>query len=160
MTHADKLSKPPPDFHDIGHTESAPHAAAAHNSKPFYSVRFHQLRTLPMGKKSLEFLIYADVDRIGRWFVLITIMTLHMFITGIYWERNYTNQWNLRTQGSCQRSAVNGSLFLLRKKDLVRTVPKNIGGDRRLRWILSRLSGGDWALPYIACSAQTRLLTQ
>lgn len=51
MSHADKLSKPPPDFHVIGHTDSAPYAAIAHNSKPFYGIQFHpEVTHTPNGK--------------------------------------------------------------------------------------------------------------
>jgi len=51
MSHADKLSKPPPDFHVIGHTASAPYAAIAHNSKPFYGIQFHpEVTHTPNGK--------------------------------------------------------------------------------------------------------------
>lgn len=51
MSHADKLSKAPPDFHVIGHTESAPYAAVAHNSKPFYGIQFHpEVTHTPDGK--------------------------------------------------------------------------------------------------------------
>ena len=51
MSHADKLSKPPPDFHVIGHTGSAPYAAIAHNSKPFYGIQFHpEVTHTPHGK--------------------------------------------------------------------------------------------------------------
>lgn len=51
MSHADKLSKPPPDFHVIGHTGSAPYAAVAHNSKPFYGIQFHpEVTHTPNGK--------------------------------------------------------------------------------------------------------------
>ena len=51
MSHADKLSKSPPDFHVIGHTKSAPYAAIAHNSKPFYGIQFHpEVTHTPSGK--------------------------------------------------------------------------------------------------------------
>jgi GMP synthase (glutamine-hydrolysing) len=41
MSHGDHLSRPPTDFHVIGRTDSAPYAAIAHNSKPFYGIQFH-----------------------------------------------------------------------------------------------------------------------
>ena len=51
MSHADKLSKSPPNFHVIGHTKSAPYAAIAHNSKPFYGIQFHpEVTHTPNGK--------------------------------------------------------------------------------------------------------------
>ncbi|KAI0787535.1 GMP synthase [Fomes fomentarius] len=41
MSHGDQLSEIPPDFHIIGRTNTAPYAAIAHNSKPFYGIQFH-----------------------------------------------------------------------------------------------------------------------
>ncbi|KAI0707262.1 GMP synthase [Earliella scabrosa] len=41
MSHGDQLSELPPDFHVIGRTNTAPFAAIAHNSKPFYGIQFH-----------------------------------------------------------------------------------------------------------------------
>ncbi|KAI0749650.1 GMP synthase [Daedaleopsis nitida] len=41
MSHGDQLSELPPDFHIIGRTSTAPYAAIAHNSKPFYGIQFH-----------------------------------------------------------------------------------------------------------------------
>ncbi|KAH9847678.1 GMP synthase [Lenzites betulinus] len=41
MSHGDQLSELPPDFHIIGRTSTAPFAAIAHNSKPFYGIQFH-----------------------------------------------------------------------------------------------------------------------
>ncbi|EIW57677.1 GMP synthase [Trametes versicolor FP-101664 SS1] len=41
MSHGDQLSELPPDFHIIGRTKTAPFAAIAHNSKPFYGIQFH-----------------------------------------------------------------------------------------------------------------------
>ncbi|KAG6877498.1 GMP synthase (glutamine-hydrolyzing) [Termitomyces sp. T159_Od127] len=41
MSHGDQLSRPPPNFHVIGHTQSAPYAALAHDTKPIYGIQFH-----------------------------------------------------------------------------------------------------------------------
>ncbi|KAK7042919.1 GMP synthase (glutamine-hydrolyzing) [Paramarasmius palmivorus] len=41
MSHGDQLSELPPEFHVIGHTDSAPFAAIAHDKKPFYGIQFH-----------------------------------------------------------------------------------------------------------------------
>ncbi|KAI0775110.1 GMP synthase [Trametes elegans] len=41
MSHGDQLSELPADFHVIGRTSSAPFAAIAHNTKPFYGIQFH-----------------------------------------------------------------------------------------------------------------------
>jgi len=52
MSHGDQLSAPPPDFHVIGHTTSAPYAAIAHNTKPLYGIQFHpEVTHSPRGKE-------------------------------------------------------------------------------------------------------------
>ena len=52
MSHGDQLSAPPPDFHIIGHTKSAPYAAIAHNAKPLYGIQFHpEVTHSPRGKE-------------------------------------------------------------------------------------------------------------
>ncbi|OCH84922.1 GMP synthase [Obba rivulosa] len=52
MSHGDQLSGMPPDFHIIGRTQTAPYAAIAHNSKPFYGIQFHpEVTHSPLGKQ-------------------------------------------------------------------------------------------------------------
>ncbi|KAG5645096.1 GMP synthase (glutamine-hydrolyzing) [Asterophora parasitica] len=52
MSHGDQLSAPPPDFHVIGYTQSAPFAAIAHDSKPLYGIQFHpEVTHSPRGKE-------------------------------------------------------------------------------------------------------------
>ncbi|KAJ6526016.1 GMP synthase [Mycena capillaripes] len=52
MSHGDQLSAPPADFHVIGYTSTAPYAALAHNSKPFYGIQFHpEVTHSPRGKE-------------------------------------------------------------------------------------------------------------
>ncbi|KAJ7215776.1 class I glutamine amidotransferase-like protein [Mycena haematopus] len=52
MSHGDQLSAPPPDFHVIGYTATAPYAALAHDSKPFYGIQFHpEVTHSPRGKE-------------------------------------------------------------------------------------------------------------
>jgi len=55
MSHGDQLSAPPPDFHIIGHTKSAPYAAIAHNAKPLYGIQFHpEVTHSPRGKEVIS----------------------------------------------------------------------------------------------------------
>ena len=105
MSHADKLSKPPPDFHVIGHTGSAPYAAVAHNSKPFYGIQFHpEVTHTPDGKVVIGKFILNICGCRQNWtmvskFDFVIIMTVRSFIyifkkhnSGrIYWERDCTN---------------------------------------------------------------------
>ncbi|KAG9224468.1 hypothetical protein CCMSSC00406_0007661 [Pleurotus cornucopiae] len=52
MSHGDQLSELPPNFHVIGRTSSAPYAAIAHDSKPFYGIQFHpEVTHSPRGKE-------------------------------------------------------------------------------------------------------------
>ncbi|THH31520.1 hypothetical protein EUX98_g2670 [Antrodiella citrinella] len=41
MSHGDQLSQIPAEFHTIGLTDTAPFAAIAHDTKPFYGIQFH-----------------------------------------------------------------------------------------------------------------------
>lgn len=55
MSHGDQLSAPPQDFHVIGRTKTAPYAALAHNSKPFYGIQFHpEVTHSPRGKEVIS----------------------------------------------------------------------------------------------------------
>lgn len=55
MSHGDQLSALPKDFHVIGHTNSAPYAAIAHNSKPCYGIQFHpEVTHSPRGKEVIS----------------------------------------------------------------------------------------------------------
>lgn len=52
MSHGDQLSAPPPDFHTIARTPTAPFAAIAHATKPFYGIQFHpEVTHSPRGKE-------------------------------------------------------------------------------------------------------------
>lgn len=55
MSHGDQLSALPNDFHVIGHTNSAPYAAIAHNSKPCYGIQFHpEVTHSPRGREVIR----------------------------------------------------------------------------------------------------------
>ncbi|KAH7907683.1 hypothetical protein BJ138DRAFT_1159512 [Hygrophoropsis aurantiaca] len=52
MSHGDQLSEMAPNFHVIGRTPTAPYAAVAHDSKPFYGIQFHpEVTHSPRGKE-------------------------------------------------------------------------------------------------------------
>ena len=52
MSHGDKLLTPPEGFITIGNTPSAPLAAIAHTSKPWYGIQFHpEVTHTPLGAK-------------------------------------------------------------------------------------------------------------
>ena len=55
MSHGDQLSQIPLDFEVIGRTSTAPYAAVAHKTKPFYGVQFHaEVTHTPCGKALIE----------------------------------------------------------------------------------------------------------
>jgi Glutamine amidotransferase class-I len=83
MSHADKLSKPPPDFHVIGHTGSAPYAAIAHNSKPFYGIQFHpEVTHTPDGKVVIGKFILDICGCKQNWtMVKRTVSVMYVFLT-------------------------------------------------------------------------------
>ncbi|KAI5988622.1 GMP synthase [Pisolithus albus] len=55
MSHGDQLQKLPPDFHVIGHTQTAPFAAIAHDSKSIYGIQFHpEVTHSPKGREVIS----------------------------------------------------------------------------------------------------------
>ncbi|KAK5991747.1 GMP synthase [Cladobotryum mycophilum] len=55
MSHGDKLSQLPVDFHVIASTKNAPYAGIAHHTKPVYGIQFHpEVSHTPRGIKLLE----------------------------------------------------------------------------------------------------------
>lgn len=54
MSHGDQIHEHPKDFHVIGKTKTAPYAAIAHDSKPFYGIQFHpEVTHTPKGREVL-----------------------------------------------------------------------------------------------------------
>ena len=54
-SHGDQLSRLPEDFAVIGHTATAPYAAIAHKTKPFYGIQFHaEVTHTPCGPALFE----------------------------------------------------------------------------------------------------------
>ncbi len=79
MSHGDQLSAPPPDFHIIGHTESAPYAAIAHNTKPIYGIQFHpEVTHSPRGKEVIAGFVHNICGCKNDW---------TMVRTPIWWPR-------------------------------------------------------------------------
>ncbi|KAH9998846.1 GMP synthase [Russula compacta] len=68
MSHGDQLSAPPPDFHIIGHTTSAPYAAIAHNAKPLYGIQFHpEVTHSPRGKEVISRFVHDICGCNNEW---------------------------------------------------------------------------------------------
>jgi len=68
MSHGDQLSEMPPDFHIIAHTKTAPFAAVAHNSKPFYGIQFHpEVTHSPRGKEVIGRFILNICNCTPNW---------------------------------------------------------------------------------------------
>lgn len=95
MSHGDQLSELPPDFHVIGHTQSAPYAAIAHDSKHLYGIQFHpEVTHSPRGKELIGRFILNICGCKKNWTMVTYGMTvLHPYgllvISGrIHWQRN------------------------------------------------------------------------
>ena len=79
MSHGDQLSAPPPDFHIIGHTNSAPYAAIAHNAKPFYGIQFHpEVTHSPRGKEVISRFVRNICGCKPDWTMVRILMQSHI----------------------------------------------------------------------------------
>lgn len=68
MSHGDQLSSLPPSFHVIAHTATAPFAAIAHDSKPFYGIQFHpEVTHSPHGKEVIGRFILGICQCKASW---------------------------------------------------------------------------------------------
>src|SRR5713226_8384917 len=84
MSHGDQLSAPPPDFHIIGHTKSAPYAAIAHDTKPIYGIQFHpEVTHSPRGKEVIARFVHNICGCRNCW----TMVRPHIYIYSICWPR-------------------------------------------------------------------------
>jgi GMP synthase (glutamine-hydrolysing) len=68
MSHGDRVEELPEGFVPIGHTPSAPFAAAAHEHKPIYGLQFHPevVHTLA-GREMLQSFLFTDCKVSGTW---------------------------------------------------------------------------------------------
>lgn len=72
MSHGDQLLELPPDFHIVGHTRTAPYAAIAHNSKPFWGIQFHpEVTHSPMGRVLIGEFILKICGCKAHWTMVI-----------------------------------------------------------------------------------------
>ncbi|EJD54141.1 GMP synthase [Auricularia subglabra TFB-10046 SS5] len=75
MSHGDQISSPPPNFHVIGHTRTAPYAAIAHDTKPFYGIQFHpEVTHTPRGREVIGRFVLDICKTKAEW-------TMESFIT-------------------------------------------------------------------------------
>jgi len=81
MSHGDQLSAPPPDFHIIGHTKSAPYAAIAHNAKPIYGIQFHpEVTHSPRGKEVIARFVRNICGCKSDWTMVRTSRILGIYV--------------------------------------------------------------------------------
>lgn len=72
MSHGDQLSGMPPNFHIIGHTQTAPFAAIAHNTLPLYGIQFHpEVTHSPRGKEVIGRFILNICECRSDWTMVI-----------------------------------------------------------------------------------------
>ena len=80
MSHGDQLSAPPPDFHIIGHTKSAPYAAIAHNAKPIYGIQFHpEVTHSPRGKEVIARFVRSICGCKNDW-TMVRTSSIRIFL--------------------------------------------------------------------------------
>lgn len=81
MSHGDQLSSLPPNFHIIGATKTAPFAAIAHDTKPFYGIQFHaEVTHSPRGKEVIERFVVNICQCQKNWTMVgYTKLALHYF---------------------------------------------------------------------------------
>lgn len=74
MSHGDQLSQLPADFHVIGQTGTAPFAAIAHNTKPFYGIQFHpEVTHSTRGKEVIGRFILNICKSATNWTMVVEI---------------------------------------------------------------------------------------
>jgi len=68
MSHGDHLTKIPPGFEPIGHTDNAPICAIRHTQKKIYGVQFHpEVVHTPKGREILHNFLYKICECKGGW---------------------------------------------------------------------------------------------
>ena len=80
MSHGDQLSAIPEEFHVIGQTKTAPFAAIAHNSKPFYGIQFHpEVTHSPRGREVIGRFVLNICGCKPSW-TMVRIVLFHTFL--------------------------------------------------------------------------------
>ena len=84
MSHGDQLSEMPKGFHIIGRTTTAPYAAVAHNSKPFYGIQFHpEVTHSKRGKEVIKNFVIGICGCKQHWtMVSLSSCRVHVFVFG------------------------------------------------------------------------------
>jgi hypothetical protein len=116
MSHGDQLSKPPPDFHIIGHTKSAPFAAVAHKYKPIYGIQFHlEVTHTPSGKSIIGKFIRNVCGCRPNWTMVMfrhrldsqmiadVFIIINISLGGIYRKGDFPYSRNMWDKGACDR---------------------------------------------------------
>lgn len=80
MSHGDQLSTIPPNFHSIGATKTAPFAAIAHDSKPFYGIQFHpEVTHTPLGKQVIGRFVVNICGCQTNW-TMVRVSLTYLFV--------------------------------------------------------------------------------
>jgi GMP synthase (glutamine-hydrolysing) len=68
MSHGDKVVTPPPGFHTVATTDSAPVAAIVNSDRKLYGVQFHpEVVHTPFGSQLLRNFLYGPCGCVGVW---------------------------------------------------------------------------------------------
>lgn len=111
MSHGDQLSEPPKDFHVIGYTQSAPYAALAHNSKPFYGIQFHpEVTHSPQGKEVIGSFILNICQCRPHW----TMVFFFLFVCA-YKSLMRTSSCPMFRKNSSARKSCGSEIFVVQR---------------------------------------------
>lgn len=89
MSHGDQLSEMPENFHIIGKTKTAPYAAIAHNSKPFYGIQFHpEVTHSPRGKEVIGRFVLNICKCRANWTMVRATRGVEKQSSNVFCRRN------------------------------------------------------------------------
>jgi GMP synthase (glutamine-hydrolysing) len=102
MSHGDQLLELPPQFHVIGHTRTAPFAAIAHNSKPFYGIQFHpEVTHSPRGRELLGRFILNICGCRKHWTMVSNIFFPIISLITIFFQEEFIGKEITRIREIC-----------------------------------------------------------
>jgi GMP synthase (glutamine-hydrolysing) len=86
MSHGDQITKMPDSFVTIAKTQTAPHVAIAHESKPIYGLQFHpEVTHTSIGRQILENFVVHICHARRSWTMVCFATRLSVYIiNGIY----------------------------------------------------------------------------
>ena len=105
MSHGDQLSQIPSDFRVIGKTNTAPYAAIAHKTKPFWGIQFHPEVTHSLRGREVISRFVLDITKCqSNWTMVIypsspTKLEIYVLSAPHSFLGNFHRQGNRADQG-------------------------------------------------------------